>query len=64
VHLVTCKNNCGAVATITQDGVDIHDALDAAGCTCCPLDHHHGQASADTGTPCRPVTVLLVGGGN
>jgi hypothetical protein len=63
VHLVQCKNkDCTAVATITQDGVDVHSALDAAGCKCCPQHHHHGQATAASGTPCRPVTIVLAGG--
>ena len=61
MHLVQCKNSdCTAVATITAHGVDVHSALDAAGCSCCPQDHHHGAAAQVTGTPCRPVTVTLV----
>jgi len=63
VHLVQCKNkDCTAVATITAHDVDIHAALDAAGCECCPQDHHHGQAASATGTPCRPVTVTMLPG--
>jgi hypothetical protein len=64
VHLVQCKKpDCTAVATITEDDVDVHLALDAAGCVCCPQDHHHGQAAA-SGTPCRPVTITMLPGGN
>jgi len=63
VHLVTCKNkDCTAVATITEHDVDVHTALDAAGCNCCPQDHHHGQAASETGSPCRPVSIILVPG--
>lgn len=62
MHLVQCKNkDCTAVAVITEHDVDIHDALDAAGCTCCPQDHHHGRA-ANGGTPCRPVTITMAPG--
>lgn len=65
MHLVQCKNkDCTAVAAITEHGVDVHVALDAAGCDCCSQDHHHGQAAGVSGVPCRPVTILLVGGGN
>lgn len=61
-HKVQCSNpECTAVAVITEGEVDIHDALDAAGCTCCPLPHNHGQAARETGTPCRPVTIELAG---
>lgn len=35
---------CGTFA-IYGEGVDPHVALDQAGCRCCPLDHHHGQAA-------------------
>jgi hypothetical protein len=64
VHLVQCKNkDCTAVATITLDDVDVHEALDAAGCVCCPLDHHHGSAANEPGAvPCRPVNILMVPG--
>lgn len=64
MHLVQCKNSeCTAVATIDEHDVDVHDALDAAGCACCPQDHHHGRA-ANEGTPCRPVTITVIPGGN
>ena len=63
MHLVTCKNKgCTAVATISEHDVDVHEALDAAGCTCCPQDHHHGQAANESGSPCRPVNIILVPG--
>lgn len=63
MHLVQCKNKeCTAVAVITENEVDVHSALDAAGCTCCPQDHHHGQATAASGNPCRPLTVTLTPG--
>jgi hypothetical protein len=63
VHLVQCKNgDCTAVATIDEHDVDVHSALDAAGCACCPQDHHHGQATAESGVPCRPVHIIMVGG--
>ncbi len=62
MHLVTCRNkDCPAVAVIDADDVDVHDALDAAGCVCCPEDHHHGRA-ANAGTPCRPVTITMAPG--
>jgi hypothetical protein len=53
-HIVQ-HQECGATATITEDGVDIHEAVDAAGCACCPQDHKH------TGE-CRPVHVILLAG--
>ena len=59
---VQCKT-CGKWTVI--DGGDIHAAVDTAGCTCCPQDHHHGQAAgtaADGGVPCRPVTITLMAG--
>jgi hypothetical protein len=64
VHLVQDKNpDCTAVAVITEDDVDVHTALDAAGCKCCPQDHHHGQAANEPGAvPCRPVTITMVPG--
>lgn len=63
MHLVTCRSKeCTAVATISEHGVDIHSALDAAGCSCCPQDHHHGRAAIETGSPCRPVIITLAGG--
>ena len=64
MHLVQCKNaDCLAIATITEDDVDIHDAVDAAGCTCCTTNHHHGRAAAATGTPCRPLLITPLPGG-
>lgn len=64
MHLVQCKNpDCTAVATITAHDVDVHGALDAAGCRCCPQDHHHGQAAGQPGAvPCRPVSITLLPG--
>lgn len=53
---VQCKN-CGKWSVI--DGGDVHAAVDDAGCICCPLDHHHGEA-ANAGTPCRPITITLM----
>lgn len=62
MHLVQCKNSdCTAVAAV-EDGTEVHSALDAAGCRCCPQDHHHGEATARTGTPCRPVIITLIPG--
>lgn len=54
---VQCKN-CGKWSVI--DGGDIHVAVDDAGCICCPVDHHHGEAAGTTGQPCRPVTITLM----
>jgi hypothetical protein len=63
VHLVQCKNkDCTAVAVVSEHDVDVHSALDAAGCGCCPQDHHHGDNASATGAPCRPVTITLVPG--
>lgn len=63
MHLVQCKNkDCTAVAVISARGVDVHTALDAAGCNCCPQDHHHGEAANAGAAPCRPVIITLVGG--
>jgi hypothetical protein len=64
MHIAQCKK-CLKTATIAGDGVDVHDAVDATGCACCPLDHHHGRAAgnaADGGTPCRPLVITLLGG--
>jgi hypothetical protein len=59
MHKVRCSNRkCPAEVVISTDGVDIHDALDAAGCTCCPVPHNHGQANRETGVACRPVTII------
>lgn len=63
MHTVQCKNkDCTAVAVITEHDVDVHLALDGAGCGCCPQDHHHGQAANESGTPCRPVTITMLPG--
>lgn len=62
-HKVRCLNKeCAAEATISSSDQDIHDALDAAGCRCCPEGHNHGAAARETGVPCRPVTIILAGG--
>ena len=39
---------------------DVHAAVDAKGCTCCPIDHAHGQAANETGTPCRPLLITAM----
>lgn len=63
MHLVQCSNKeCPATATVTSSEVDVHDALDVAGCRCCLLPHNHGAAARETGIPCRPVTITLVPG--
>jgi hypothetical protein len=66
MHIVQCRK-CLKTATIAdpppgpfQDGVDVHAAVDEAGCVCCPLDHHHGRAAED-GVPCRPLVITLIG---
>jgi hypothetical protein len=64
VHLVQCRK-CFKSATVTEDGVDVHEAVDAAGCTCCPQKHHHGRAAgsaAEGGVPCRPLLITLLSG--
>jgi hypothetical protein len=48
---ITC-DGCGRSVTL-YGTEDPHAALV---CDCCPEDHHHGQATATTGIPCRPVT--------
>jgi hypothetical protein len=53
--LVAC-NQCHA-EVLTEDGTSPDRALV---CGCCPLDHDHGQAANETGTPCRPVTISMV----
>jgi hypothetical protein len=58
MHIAQCKK-CLTTATVA-DGDDVHEAVDAAGCTCCPVDHHHGQA-AEGGVPCRPLAITLLG---
>lgn len=63
MHLVQCLNKqCTAAAAVTSSEVDIHDALDAAGCRCCAIPHNHGASARETGIPCRPVTILLIPG--
>jgi hypothetical protein len=63
MHLVQCVNKeCTAVAAVTSGDVDVHDALDAAGCRCCAQAHNHGQAAKATGVSCRPVTITLFAG--
>lgn len=63
MHLVQCSNKeCAATAAVMSSEVDVHDALDVAGCTCCPVQHNHGAAARETGVPCRPVTITLVPG--
>jgi hypothetical protein len=54
---VQCKG-CGKGQLI--EGGDVHEAVDAAGCTCCPIDHHHGEA-ANRGVPCRPLLITVMG---
>ena len=54
--IAQCKG-CNSTATV-DDGQDVHEAVDAAGCGCCSVDHHHGIA-ADGGTPCRPLLITL-----
>lgn len=54
---VQCKS-CGRGRLIS--GGDVHEAVNSAGCTCCPLDHHHGRASEGR-PPCRPVTITVMG---
>jgi hypothetical protein len=43
MHQVQCRQ-CGITAVI-YDGTDVHTALDSAGCVCCKIDHHHGEAA-------------------
>lgn len=33
-------------------------------CSCCEVDHHHGQAANQTGEPCRPLTITILPGSN
>lgn len=53
---------CGKSVTVADGAADVHVAADAAGCACCPQDHHHGQAATETGTPCRPLTITMLPG--
>jgi hypothetical protein len=64
MQIAQCKK-CLVTATITEDGTDVHTAVDNAGCACCPQDHHHGQAAgnaAEGGVPCRPLLITLLPG--
>lgn len=55
---VQCSG-CGKWAVISSG--DVHEAVDAAGCSCCPQDHHHGNAANEPGAqPCRPVTITIM----
>jgi hypothetical protein len=61
MFFVQCKG-C-LKSNVISDG-DVHVAVDAAGCTCCPDDHHHGQAAGNAatgGVPCRPLTIVPLG---
>jgi hypothetical protein len=55
-RIIICKE-CQATTTLHGDE-DPHAALD---CDCCKKDHHHGEAAARTGKPCRPVTHIYIG---
>lgn len=56
-----CKA-CGTWAVLAEG--DAHQAVDRAGCACCPLPHHHGDAANAPGAaPCRPVTLTLMAAG-
>jgi hypothetical protein len=62
--IAQCKK-CSTTATV-GDGADVHEAVDGAGCTCCPQDHHHGRAAGDAaagGVPCRPLTITVPAAG-
>ena len=60
-NIVECKQ-CAKRATV-MDGGHVHEALDDAGCTCCPHGHYgqehvdHADPVTGTGQPCRPVTI-------
>ena len=53
---IVCKT-CGTAVVLYGDE-DPHAALQ---CDCCPEDHHHGQAAATTGEPCRPIHHQVIG---
>jgi hypothetical protein len=55
--MIECKS-CSA-KVFTEDGRDPDRLL---ACGCCPVDHHHGKAADETGTPCRPVTIMVLPG--
>ncbi len=58
---VQCKS-CGT-QVFTENNADPDSALVCAeGSGCCAVDHHHGQAANETGTPCRPVTITVLPG--
>lgn len=60
MHIAQCKK-CLTTATVA-DGADVHEAVDAEGCACCPVDHHHGIAAgsaAEGGVPCRPLLITI-----
>lgn len=64
MRIAQCKK-CLTTATIAEDGADPHEAVDAAGCTCCPVDHHHGRAAGNAdsgGVPCRPLLITMLPG--
>jgi hypothetical protein len=58
VLLVKCQS-CGATGYAGNHG----DPDSAVSCGCCPEDHHHGHASNETNTPCRPVEIQIMPGG-
>ena len=61
-HTVQCKQ-CERSVTVSDHDIDVHVAVDATGCACCPQDHHHGQASAGPGAePCRPLLITMLPG--
>jgi len=55
-RVIVCKG-CQAAVTLYGEE-DPHAELE---CDCCPEDHHHGQATAASGTACRPVTHIYIG---
>lgn len=58
---VSCLS-CGTQA-FTENNADPDSALTCAeGTDCCKEDHHHGQAANETGTPCRPVAIVVLPG--
>lgn len=48
---------CGAEANT----VNHSDPDSAVVCSCCPVDHHHGQATEASGVACRPVAITFTG---
>lgn len=61
---VTVRCQCDPAADTHEGGCAAADFDAAVRCApdagCCGQDHHHGQATTETGDACRPVTITVL----